>query len=1000
MPGEEIASDSQRHEADPRAQNVSKKAKTLPPWLDHFNAHDLKVLLRCWIAAWVATLLIFINPSLHSIGQATFFAALLLHIIPPASILFVYLLASLSLLFGMCLAWAWGLLTMKAAMAARSDSEIQARIQALEQQASAVAEQSGQSVAWEAQILVHDGFLLDVRVTIVFYVMGCAFIYALARLRCSNPKLVLMQIFGTIVTDIFLLFGPTLPEFAANVAEILVKPGAIGTGLGVACCLLFFPQSTSYMVLSQQEKLIRMGEVALGTTRKRLADQTVQLDGLKAAKGRIIALYKATEPTLAFLPLDLSRGRWSADDVRGLHAPIREVMLASLSLLDFHIARISALQNKEQWETQRDAEDLINGVEKGDQKIGRHHRLQTAHLLNALKSPEQGEMRIRAKEKLSVITSDILQVSSRSIELAARVINTFNTGRWFGKPSQEKINGLVQELQDTMATLGAARLTCATNTTEAILESHAYLFDENGDLKKLEGSSRLPSLPGIVVSMVIEERILGTAAALENLLQHIFRLTQTRTVHRIWLPSRLDYALSWLLNGRASITVSGTSPDSTEDPDLTIDPNTSQEQVIEGRRRLRVSRGYDGSSARRNPWSHAIISTFNWLTNPSGMYALRMVAVTIVTAVPSAIPHSAGFFYREKGIWGVITAQTCLLVYMADFTFSVVSRGLGTVIGGVMGMLAWYIGSGDGPGNPYGMGASTAVMTLILIWWRIFLPPAFAAATIMSGATFALVVGFSYDHHHIIQYGLPGQGYEAFWKRLVTVLLGFVAAFIIQVFPTPPSATHHVCKTLANAVGTLSDHYALLLSHWGRSDQNSPLGAVAEQIALEVAEALLSLNGPIALLKGELSFGPFDQAVLRKTQEQCQYMNQSLGRLLSLSASLPKELQDRLAGTVGILDDRTIGEVMAVLDIIEQALRTGSPLPERLPTPLVRRFVDSYHTQDNALLNTTLVRDESHRRYCVAVSSYLKFLSTIDDLVLILKAALGESHIIHQWEDV
>jgi len=50
------------------------KSRKLPGWLDHFNARDLRVLLRCSVAAWVASLLIFINPSLRTIGTATFFA--------------------------------------------------------------------------------------------------------------------------------------------------------------------------------------------------------------------------------------------------------------------------------------------------------------------------------------------------------------------------------------------------------------------------------------------------------------------------------------------------------------------------------------------------------------------------------------------------------------------------------------------------------------------------------------------------------------------------------------------------------------------------------------------------------------------------------------------------------------------------------------------------------------------------------------------------------------
>ncbi|KAM0425703.1 hypothetical protein ACHAPT_008950 [Fusarium lateritium] len=942
-------------------------------------------------------ILIFIDPALKSIGLTAFLAAILLFIVPPASILFVYLLAALSLLFGMCLAWAWGLVTMKAAFAARPDSDTHAQLVALQEQAVAAAKLSGQSAVWEAQKLVHEGFMLDARVVAVFYVMGCFFIYVLARLRCANPKLIVMQIFGTIVTDIFILVGPTVPTFLGSLASVLVKPGAVGAGLGAACCLLFFPQSTSYVVLGLLEKLIRMTDKALDSTRKRLADQPVSLAELRAARANMIAVFKAIQPSLAFLPLDFSCGRWNSDDVQGLQGRAREVMFASLYLIDFHIARIRAAQKQEEREVTRGDKGGGRAIEKEGYEIGQRHRFESANLMEALQTPETATIRSRTRMTLEETTSEVLQTSSQAIRLAGDYIHAVNACRWFGKPPQSRFDELTRQLQDALASSRAARQTCVVNTTRGVLESHAEMFDENGRLKGNEGTNRL-FLPGMIISMVIEERILGMAVATEKLLDYILQLSQTRTTHRIWIPNRFQYAISWLFSGSLTIPVSGTSNE--DDPDMAMDSAGFDEQTKEARRRLEISRVYQGSSFRRNCLSRALIASYEWLTNPAGMYALRMVIVTIATSIPASLPHTAGFFYREKGIWAVISAQTCLVVYLADFTFSLVARTLGTVIGGLMGMVAWYIGSGNGPGNPYGMGAITALMIIPLMWWRLFLPPAYAQASIMAGATFALVVGFSWDHDHIQQYGLPGRGEVAFWKRLVTVLIGFAAAFIVQLFPSPPSATTHVCKTLANSVRALSDHYALLISHWGRAEKNAALSTVAEQVSLEVAEVLLSLSASITLLKGELSFGPFNEKVLRQTQEQCQYMNQALGSLLRLAGSLPKELQERLVRTTGILDDRSVGDVMAVLGIIEQALRTGSPLPERLPAPLVRRAVESYLAQGgDAILSTTLVKDENHRRYCVAVTLYLKFLTSIDDLLLVLKAALGERHIIYQWED-
>lgn len=156
---------------------VTKGKRRLPSWLDHFNSQDLKVLFRCWAAAWVAALFMFIGPTLHMIGTETFFTCIVLFILPPSGILLIFILGDFTLLIGMSLAWAWGVIVMKAALAARSASETRARINALQQQASIQANATGQSIASETHVLVLNGFMLDTQVTVVFFVMICLFIY-------------------------------------------------------------------------------------------------------------------------------------------------------------------------------------------------------------------------------------------------------------------------------------------------------------------------------------------------------------------------------------------------------------------------------------------------------------------------------------------------------------------------------------------------------------------------------------------------------------------------------------------------------------------------------------------------------------------------------------------------------------------------------------------------------------------------------------------------------
>lgn len=97
--------------------------------------------------------------------------------LPPSSVVFIYLLGALSLYLGVCLAWAWGVITMKAAYAARSSADTQAQLLALEQLAAQQANATGQPVASVAQVLVYNGHMLDARVTAVTYCLICTFIY-------------------------------------------------------------------------------------------------------------------------------------------------------------------------------------------------------------------------------------------------------------------------------------------------------------------------------------------------------------------------------------------------------------------------------------------------------------------------------------------------------------------------------------------------------------------------------------------------------------------------------------------------------------------------------------------------------------------------------------------------------------------------------------------------------------------------------------------------------
>ncbi|KAJ5756531.1 hypothetical protein N7533_006074 [Penicillium manginii] len=949
-------------------------SRKLPGWLDHFNARDLKVLFRCTVAAWVASLLIFITSSLKTIGTATFFATLVLFMVPPSGIVFIFILGAFTLILGMALGWAWGVIAMKAALAARPAAETNAQLQALGQEAYSISNSTGQPLASVQQVLVYEGWMLDVRVS--------------ARLRAQNPKFVLLQIFGTISMDVFLTVGPLLPSFTGTIPKVLVEPAAIGIGIGLASSILLFPKSTSAAVLDDMEGIVRLLKGPTDVTYSSLFEgDPLDLKGLQKLKMKTIGAYKKMEPSLGFLQLDFSVGRWNADDVKSLKEPLRQALLSSLALLEMHIARLGGKAKVEKLNSLTLDRPWSAESEKSDKQrpreIGMRQLMENVNLIKILRSPEHESLRMDMLDAVRPPTKKILPICQEASNVIADCIHAVNSARWFGKPSQQRMDELRERSASVLETLQGLRSTFASETTERLLDTYAEIFGEDGCLKDTNDETMRKG-QGIMMGMGFEEQILSMIDGWEKVLAQLVALMKERQKVRLWLPRGLRYAVNWVFHKKAVAPVQAAqSP--------FPDPDVVEAQINAAQQSLRISRGY--KVKQRSGLGKAILGTYHWLICPEGMYALRMVVVTIACGVPAVIPSSAGFYYREKGLWALIMAQTSVVIYMSDFSLSFVSRAIGTVVGGLAGLVAWYIGSGIGDGNPYGLAAVMAVVLTLLMWGRLFAPLVLLQATMMCGATCILVVGYSYDDTHIPSYGNPGWGYNVFWRRLVLVLVGATAALIVQIFPRPPSAARHICKSLSNALRSLSDHYALLLSCWGQPDREE--GLVAEQMALDLAQTLTSLDGPVALLRLEFSSSHFDSECLAQVKSLCQEMNQHIGRLLFLSSSLPEQFQTRLAHHAGLLDHRNVGDIMAVLGVVEQALKTGDPLPEVLPTPLLKRCFEFWKAhQVEIALSKDLIRDENYRRFCVAVSSYLKFLGAVDDLVLVMKGTLGESHIV------
>lgn len=530
-------------------------------------------------------------------------------------------------------------------------------------------------------------------------------------------------------------YAPLFPSFEGTLPEALIKPAAIGVGLGFACSVLLFPRSTSHVLLDSLEDMMDLLRLPLEFTASTLGKEESNLDEvgpLRMIQTKIIQEYRKMGPAFGFLPLDFSVGLWGSKDVSSFKEPTRQLVTAVMALLEFHMTRLYNVSLKEN--LLRDYVDEIKKDhtlhEKHIHDVGGHQRSKMAQLLDGFRTAGDHHIGDEAVKELIKSSTEAIEICLESLDLMKECIHMVNSRRWFRRPAAEERGALHRRATETMEKLHQVRGSFVHDVTETLITEYSQ-FLEDPDAQ----GDRSNRVRGLVVGMVFEEHMANAIDKTEILMSRIFTVFHTSTKTRLWWPLSLTHAAAWITRTHEKAPIMAPATD--EDPDQVADLTKAAQE------KLRISRGY--GSKQRSTIGRVILGTYHWFTSNAGLYAIRMVVVTIALSIPAAIPHSAGFYYREKGLWGLIMGQTSLLVYMADFTFAVISRIVGTIVGGVLGLLAWYIGSGDGPGSPYGLAAIVGAILTIFIWIRLYLPPSFLQGGIMCGATFLLVVSYSFD---------------------------------------------------------------------------------------------------------------------------------------------------------------------------------------------------------------------------------------------------------------
>ncbi|KAJ7730484.1 hypothetical protein DFH07DRAFT_993871 [Mycena maculata] len=971
--GTDTAVDGIRENPETKAQEGEKaKAPGFFSWVLPAlrKRRTLKTWLRCVLVTAATLVLLFDDATLATMGQAGFFAAIISVMLPPSLALSMFTFASIILLLGMLLGWAWGAATMAAALSVQDKALLAAREAAA--QKGLVA---GVSPTLQIAELIFHGYFLDPRSSAVYGAMFFVGTFAMGVLRAQAPKLTLLSIFGTIVMDIMISTGPLFPTQEYTLAKVFLIPTCYYLAIALTALVLVFPESLNHVWLTTLDAaffgpvsaILSLQATALAERPSDHAKWAAVGEKVAAARVGLGAGLAAMAAQIGLIDLEVSVGRLGPGDLKRLAPELRGLGFRASGLLAFQTAVLN-----------RNTDDAAAA---GAPHSGGHFARRRA--------------RIYAREERHGHTLDvlvpILAAASRPLRTAAQDalallrawLVSCNAGRWAGVFRGAGRGAGAADLQETRARqaglvgmaerLGRSLEAFRRVERVKLIAPFERFFDaETGRLKESIGrggeGEDMFAVRSLFICFVFCDTLDAFAMRLHRVLTLVADLDKKRPGPRLWMPSGFGKIWRKITSREAGAAdtqplAMGTASDPTkfeEEAGTGADEDEDEDDAAaeEAPARPRNPDALPPKSALGR-FSVGLGAALRFFRSPVGIFALRHAVVSVALWIPAVVPRTAWFYYENKGIWALIMAQTGLATFSGDHLFGLATRLAGTLLGLLNGMVVWYIGApGKEDGNAYALVGVAAVFTAPFLLARLNAPPAQMMFWTMVAVTTLFVVGYSWLDTHFAVISNPGVGISVGWRRALLVIIGFTAGTIVMMFPRPTSSRTLVRRTLAATLQELGNIFGheveAFLAEEARArgghyeNENidwvdnptiegdvSPKERRIRKMAQRVVGVLDRLQGVAPSLK-TARWEPQVQGLWPHEQYELLHIKEtrlitSLALLAGAFSKLDTKWCSILVHRTPFLNPNLLSDVFSTIDILSHALEAGRPIPASLP---------------------------------------------------------------------
>ncbi|TDL21197.1 hypothetical protein BD410DRAFT_821614 [Rickenella mellea] len=1001
----------------------------------------LKPVIRCAVSSWIELLLVILPKSNHLLGQAPFLILVAGFMSPPRDPFIANLERELINLTLVALSFAWSTLGIKLASLARKEFAYAATIDQI---------YTGRYVEAVPTIIMT-----------IFLFTGTTFFLWLKARQGPGPYL-FATVLACVCGDIALTTASVYP-YPTYVGKVIMIPVALHSAIAVTCSILVFPETLNAQFCKRLHAVLAPLLKAI-EQQPELLSQCPNSDEFNPKPFMVLVAQSeaALAPTAAsarLLKRDVSWGRIGARDWSKLHGITRR-LTARANGMAFYFKIIDPTREKfpvtpapsrpesviNTPSPSRPATPLTSGAEDSPApsvapttvssmrrklhshiphlQLNLHNSLFRSHAFQDLGRLPSTAVGIFESQKYLNLESHfqhpradmfmenamcLLQESSKDLLVASADatrhvmawLERLNSDRYWKLYGREhaKWSESVKENEEARKRHRKALNKFREQQRQIVINPYRRAFE----VKSSAANSPLDEIPPhryLFQSFLYQYHLLQLALKLGDFLDEINDLERTKRRSRLWMPVLpLRKILSW----------QKWEPTDHLDHDDDEDPNVIQGIEPTDDNQL-------GDVRKRNPDSlppenaievvgNVIYLILHPLSNPNVVFGLKGGLLSVILSIPAILPHTARFAYVNHFVWGIIMGQMTINRFRGDTTFVMTARIIATFCGGLAGMIIWYISSGTGKGNPYGIAASMAVCLPFMLFFRLYWPGPMVTNVVL-WVTLELVLGYSWQDSRSSSISSQGVGYHVAWKRFVLVTAGTTAAFLFSFLPPSTSLRHYIRMTYATTAAELGQLYCDIVSYasapWVSDDEQILKSLLAVRAKLNRSKSMRTNVRYELSLRGKWPSDRYEKML--QIQIEIAYL---LSHMTSVITHLEPAWAKAFLKRTHFLEASFQADMLAVINMISTAIRTGTPLPQITPCPLLDRFMGQHQNvnllredmEDGfglpSVLNIDTLENEQYLFFSVGVCTAYGVVTRLDRLMLATKELVGEQYHIH-----